>query len=271
MSEVVLYETDGKVGLVTLNRPDKLNAISPELREALTATLARADEDATTSVVVLRAEGRSFCAGFDLGGGGANKDDWRYDPLKWHPYLKMCLDFEMTPWFMRKPVVASVQGYALGGGCELTLFCDMTIAADNAKFGEPETRLSSAGPGLILPWLIGYKKARELLYMGDMVSAQEALDLGMINRVVPTAELKDKTLAFAHRLALIAPEALAQTKLAINRGANAAGFRNAMQACLDTLAPLYAARTEMRTKMQEMTKEKGFGAALKWRNAQFED
>src|SRR5690349_24934909 len=192
------------------------------------------------------------------------------DAIKYHERLGTSLALELTPWYMRTPVVASVQGHALGAGCELAMFCDLTIAADDAKFGEPETRHSQAGPGFVMPWIIGFKKARELLYLGDMIDAATALDLGMVNRVVPRAELEAATLKLAHRLALIAPEALAASKLAINRGADAAGFRNAMQAGIDVVAPLYAAQTEVATQFRELARKEGLGAALKWRKAQFE-
>jgi enoyl-CoA hydratase/carnithine racemase len=151
------------------------------------------------------------------------------------------------------------------------MFCDLTIAADDAKFGEPETRHSQAGPGFVMPWIIGYKKARELLYFGDMIDAPAALDLGMINRMVPAAELPDATIKYARRLALIAPEALFATKLAINRGADAAGFRNAMQAGIDVVAPLYAAKTEVSARFRDRAQREGLAAALKWRRAQFEE
>jgi enoyl-CoA hydratase len=174
------------------------------------------------------------------------------------------------PWYMRKPVLVSVQGHALGAGCELAMFCDLTIAADDAMFGEPESRYSQSGPGFVMPWIIGFKKARELLYLGDMIDAPTALGLGMVNRVVPRDHLSESTLKFAQRMALIAPEALATTKLAINRGADAAGFRNAMQAGIDVVAPLYAAQTEVATQFRELARKEGLGAALKWRKAQFE-
>jgi enoyl-CoA hydratase/carnithine racemase len=267
--QLALYETDGKVGLVTLNRPDKLNALSQELRSELAAALKRADEDAATSVVVLRGAGRSFCVGYDLGGGSGN-EAWRTDALKYHERLSASLAFELTPWYMKKPVLAAVQGHALGAGCELAMFCDLTIAADDAKFGEPETRFSQAGPAFIMPWLIGYKKARELLYLGDMIDAPTALDLGMINRMVPRDELPAATMKLARRLALVAPEALAACKLAINRGADAAGFRNAMQAGIDVVAPLYVAKTEVGQKFREIAQKEGVAAAVKWRRAQFD-
>ena len=118
----VLYETQDKVGIITLNRPAKLNPINDELRLGLTGAFGRADDDPSTSVVVLRAAGRSFCAGYDISTGAASKDPWRHDALKWHAHLAESLEFEMMPWYMRKPVIASVQGHALGGGCEITLF-----------------------------------------------------------------------------------------------------------------------------------------------------
>lgn len=262
--DLVLYETDGQIGLMTLNRPAKLNAIDDALKQALAAGFARADSDPATSVVILRGAGRSFCVGYDIGGAGPSRD-----ALTWHDQLGASLAMEMAPWSMKKPVIASVQGHALGGGCELAMFCDLTIAADDAVFGEPEIRFSNSGPGMVMPWIIGLKRARELLYFGDTIDAGTALAFGMVNRVVPAARLQEVTLAFAKRLALISPEALAATKRAINRGAEAAGFGNALQTGLDLLAPLYAAETEAGRTFKELTQREGLGAALRWRRAQF--
>ena len=265
---LVTYATDGSVGIVTLNRPDKLNAISVELKHALVERFHEADRDPATVVVVLRAEGRSFSAGYDIGPNPARAAR-RGNALAWHESLTDDVALEMTPWDMRKPVIASVQGHCLGGGCELVMMCDLTIAADDALFGEPEIRFSNVGPALIMPFIIGLKRARELLYFGDPIDAQTALQYGMVNRVVPRAQLAAATMKFARRLALISPEALAGTKLAINRGADAAGFRNAIRAGLDVLAPLYAARTEVGMKFDEIREKEGLVAALRWRAKQF--
>src|SRR5712691_10231970 len=185
---VVLYEVDDKVSVITLNRPEKLNAISAELLQQLLDAFRRADAEKATSVVLLRAEGRSFCAGYDIGAKAPDADDWRSDPINAHKHLSAQLDFEMTPWNLKKPVIASVQGHVMGGGCELVMLCDLTIAADNASFGEPEIRFSSVGPAIVMPAIIGYKKARELLYFGDAIDAETARELGMVNRVVPLAD-----------------------------------------------------------------------------------
>jgi enoyl-CoA hydratase/carnithine racemase len=265
---LVTYTIDDHVGIVSLNRPDKLNAISADLKRTLVERFHEADRDAATSVVVLRAEGRSFCAGYDISPNPA-RDARKGNTLAWHASLTDDVALEMTPWDMTKPVIASVQGHCLGGGCELAMLCDLTIAADDAVFGEPEIRFSNVGPALVMPFVIGLKRARELLYLGDTIDAQTALAYGMVNRVVPRAELEAATLKFARRLALISPEALAGTKLAVNRGADAAGFRNAIRAGLDVVAPLYAARTEVGAKFDELRQKEGLGAALRWRAQQF--
>jgi len=268
-ADTVLYETDGKVGIVTLNRPEKLNALTMDMRLALERELKRADEDAATSVIVLRGEGRSFCVGFDVG--SAHERPWRHDALKYHARLSTSLRCLMTPWTLRKPVIASVQGHALGGGCELAMFCDLTIAAEDAMFGEPEVLFSQVGPAVLMPFIIGHKRARELIYFGDKIDAKRALEIGMVNRVVPPQELAAATMKYAQRLALIAPEALAAAKLAINRGLDAAGFRNALNAGLDVLAPLYAATTEVGRAFDEIKAQQGLKAALAWRKKQLEE
>jgi enoyl-CoA hydratase/carnithine racemase len=269
--DIVLYEVDEKVGIITLNRPDKLNAISHDLQHALTEAFTKADADPATSVVLLRAEGRSFCAGYDIGAKPEGGNDWRDDPVKAHAHLAPQLEFEMAPWLMKKPVVASVQGHVLGGGCELVMLCDITIAADNATFGEPEVRFSAVGPAIVMPMIIGYKKARELLYFGDQIDARTALDLGMVNRVVPLAELREASLKYAKRLSLISPEALYTTKHAVNRVADAAGFRTALYAGLDVCGPLYATTTELGAKFRQIATAEGVPAAVRWRSAQFRE
>ena len=266
---LVLYNVDEKVSIVTLDRPEKLNAISAELQRQLTDAFLRADADPASSVVLLRAEGRSFCAGYDISARDPGTDDWRSDPTKAHEHLYPQLEFEMMPWTMKKPVIATVQGHVMGGGCELVMLCDLTIAADNASFGEPEVRFSSVGPAIVMPMIIGYKKARELLYFGDTIDAQTALQLGMVNRVVPLAELREASLRWAKRLSLISPEALFATKRAINRGADAAGFRTALYAGLDVVGPLYATKTEFGQKFREIVAREGVPAAVRWRSAQF--
>ena len=269
MSDLVNYTVDGRIGIVAMNRGDKLNAISLELKKRLIERFHEADGDPATSVVILRAEGRSFGAGYDISPNPARAER-KGNALAWHDSLTDDVTLEMTPWDMRKPVIASIQGHCLGGSCELAMMCDLAIASDDALFGEPEIRFSNVGPALILPFVIGQKRAREILYFGDPIDAKTALAWGMVNRVVPRAELEAATLKLARRLSLIAPESLVATKRALGRGADAAGFRNAIRAGLDVLAPLYAATTEVGKTFDEIREKDGLGAALRWRAAQFD-
>jgi enoyl-CoA hydratase/carnithine racemase len=269
---MVRYETDEKVGIITLDRATKLNAINAAMKDQIIAAFAKADKDPTTSVVVLRANGRSFSAGFDIGHSpDRGRESGAADPNTWDPILHRSFDFGMAPWSTGKPVIASVHGHVLGGGCELTLMCDLTIAADDAKFGEPEVRFSHLGPLMVMPWIIGLKRARELLLFGDMIDAETALEFGMINRVVPAAELRRATLKYAKRLSQISPEALRWGKRVINRGAEIAGFRAALESGVDSYVSLYATQTEVGREFGSITHEKGLKAALEWRAAQFRE
>ncbi|MGH6768931.1 MAG: enoyl-CoA hydratase/isomerase family protein [Xanthobacteraceae bacterium] len=177
----------------------------------------------------------------------------------------------ITPWKQKKQVIASDDGHAHGGGCELAMFCDLTVAADDALFGEPEILFSQVGPAVLMPFVIGHKRARELIYFGDRIDAKRAHEIGMVNRLVPAADLHAATMKYARRLSLIAPEALAAAKLAVNRGLDAAGFRTALNAGLDVLAPLYAAETEVGKEFDTIRAKDGLKAALAWRKKQFED
>ena len=268
---MVRYEAEDKVGVITLDRADKLNAINSVMKDEIIAAFARADKDAATSVIVLRANGRSFSAGFDLGHSpDRGKDSGAADPNTWDAILHRSFDFGMAPWSTTKPVIASVQGHVLGGGCELALMCDLTIAAEDAKFGEPEVRFSHLGPLMVMPWFIGLKRARELLFFGDMIDARTALQFGMVNRVVPTAELREETMRYAKRLALISPEALRWGKRVINRGAEIAGLRSAVEAGVDSFVSLYATQTEVGREFGRRVQQEGLKAALEWRRAQFQ-
>jgi len=268
MSETahVYYTRKDGIGHVVLNRPDKLNAISEPMKAMLVEVFAEADRDKATSVTVLRGEGRSFCSGHDISGDDGGDDE---NAVRWHEQLTGSVRCEMAPFDAQKPVIASVQGHVLGGGCQLAMFCDFVIAADNARFGEPEVRLGYSGPAFIMPWIASYRRAREFIYFGDQITAQMALEFDMINKVVPAAELEAATHAYAKRLSLIAPEALTRTKLALRRGLEAAGFRNAINAGHDVVTALYASETEIGRQFNALAERDGLKAALTWRSNQF--
>jgi enoyl-CoA hydratase/carnithine racemase len=266
-TDPVLYRREGKLGFVALNRPDKLNAISDRMKAMIVEAFLRADADPETSVIVLRGEGRSFCAGHDISGEedeSAGTDVWT-----WSRHLSESVRSEMMPFDVGKPVIGSVQGHVLGGGCQMAMFCDLIIAADDARFGEPEVRFSNTGPAFVMPWIAGFRRAREMIYFGDTVDAQTALEYGMVNRVVPREELEAATLAYATRLSMVAPEALTRTKLALKRGLEIAGFRNAINAGQEIVNTLYATETEVGREFRRIADADGMKAALAWRAGHF--
>ena len=269
MSEdVALYDTDGPVAVITMNRPDKRNALSAALKEKLIELFKRAEEDDEIAVVVLRGNGKSFCAGADISPNPARKE-YKGDALKTHAHHTKTLKFHMTPWELKKPVVASIQGHAMGAGCEFAMMCDISIAADTAVLGEPEIRFASIGSAVIMPWIIGHKRARQLLYLGDTISAERAEQIGMINLVVPEADLESETMKFAHRLALVGRETLGAVKNAVNLGIEAQGFQEGMKAGVTTVAMIHTSKIESDVKFYQKVAEEGPAAAFRWRNAQF--
>lgn len=263
----VLYRRQGRVGCVVLNRPSKLNAISDTMKGLLVEAFLCADRDKEASVILLRGEGRSFCAGHDLDNeedeaGGTNA--WL-----WWSQLNESLRAELMPFEVSKPVIAAVQGHVLGGGLQMAMVSDLVIAAEDARFAEPEVRFSNTGPLFIMPWLAGFRRAREFLYFGDAIDAHTALEWGLVNRVVPTPELQGAAMAYAERLANISPEALTRTKLALKRGLEAAGFRNALHAGLDVISTLYATETTIGAEFNRIAESEGLKAALAWRASHF--
>jgi enoyl-CoA hydratase len=211
--ENILVETRGRAGLITLNRPKALNALNDALMDELGDALAKFDADESIGAIVITGGDRAFAAGADI---GAMKD-WSYmDVYK--------SEFVTRNWermkSVRKPVIAAVAGFALGGGCELAMMCDMLIAADNAKFGQPEIKLGvipGAGGTQRLPRAVGKAKAMDLVLTGRMMDAAEAERAGLVSRVVPGAKLLEEALAAAQAIAEFSLPSVMMAKEAVNR------------------------------------------------------
>ena len=231
---------EGAVAKVVLNRPDKLNALSGELVEALRASFRRAAADDEVKVVVLTGAGRAFSAGFDIseevGSEIAGAD-------RWHDLLSTDVSLGMELWSLPRPTIAAVRGWCLAGACELAMACDMIVAADDARFGEPEIRYGSGPVSLLMPFVLGQKKTNELLFTGDWVDAQEAERLGLVNRVAPADGLEAAVDELVAKIAPTPLPVLRLTKLALNRAYEAMGLRQAVNANLDLSAILNAAET----------------------------
>jgi enoyl-CoA hydratase len=264
---VVTTSTSWGVRL-TLNRPAKLNALSGPLVEALVAALDAAAADRSVRVVVLEGAGRAFSAGYDL---AEEVDGGIEGPVRWRELLAADVAATLRILDLAKPVIAQVHGYALAGGLEIAMACDLVVAAEGTKLGEPEIRYGSAPVTLLMPYLIGQKKTRELLLTGDLIDAVEAERIGLINRVVPADRLAAEVDALADRLARTPPEVMGPTKVMLNRAMDAAGFRMAVEAGLDLGAIINAADTPEQREWDEIVRRDGLKAALAWRDRRYDE
>jgi enoyl-CoA hydratase len=217
VEQSVLFEQTGAVGMLTLNRPQALNAMNVEMLESLLAFQGKVAGDRSIRVVVLRASGeKAFCVGADLKGRAKDYDSGSTDDQLGDLVRKVFRGFEQ----LETPVIAMVQGYALGGGMELALACDLRIASEGAKFGFPESKIGSmpgAGGTQRLTRLVGAGWAKELMFLGGQISADEAMRMGLVNRVVANASLTQETLSLAAEIAQRAPLSLGRIKAAINQ------------------------------------------------------
>ncbi|MBV8162163.1 MAG: enoyl-CoA hydratase [Acidimicrobiia bacterium] len=234
MGDEILYEVDGAVATVTLNRPGAANAQNTAMLEELDATFATAGADDDVRVVILAAAGKHFSAGHDLKGllDPAADDPWR--AVRDTPEGK--LRHEQVMYFDKcvriydfpKPTIAAVQGSCVAAGLMLACMCDLIVAADDAMFSNPVLRMTGAGVELLVePWELGMRKAKEFLLTGDTIDAQEAWRLGLVNRVVARSELAAATRQLADKVALVPPVTAQAVKDSINHTFDAMGKREA--------------------------------------------
>jgi enoyl-CoA hydratase len=267
-AEAVLLQEDlGPVRRLTMNRPAALNALNAELTDALSEAIQGAGSDDGVSVVILRGAGRAFCAGYDL---NEDASGGVLDARHWHEDLAHATDRMLEILDCPKPVIASVHSYCLAGGTDLMLACDLAVAADDAYFGYVDVRFGSGVVSMFLPWVIGVRAAKELLFTGeDRVSADDALRIGLVNRVVPRDRLDDATMELAEEIAKNEPFVVQTTKRAVNRAWDVAGFRAAMAANTELDVMIETANLPARDEFRRITQEQGLKAAIAWRDARF--
>jgi enoyl-CoA hydratase len=267
--DVLLTENLGPVRRLTMNRPESLNALDGELMDALMRALDEAAQDEGVRVLILRGAGRAFCSGYDLNEDAAGGE---MDAREWHRVLAEDNHRMLRLLDHPTPIVASVHSYCLAGGTDLMLACDLAVAADDAYFGYVDVRFGSGVVSMFLPWVIGVRAAKELLFTGeDRVTAADALGLGLVNRVVPREELDVATLALAEGIAKNEPFVIRSTKRAVNRVWDVAGFRAAMEANTEIDVMIETANLPARDEFRRITQEQGLKAAIAWRDARFRD
>jgi enoyl-CoA hydratase len=215
--ETLIYEKEEGIAIVTMNRPDRLNALSFKLKEELSGVFDVMEKDDEVKVVILTGGPKAFSAGADIKERSTvqmSQSQSFFERRKSHAFYCKIEDFE-------KPVIAAISGVAVGGGCELSLVCDLRIASETARFGAPEVKIGvipAAGGTQRLPRIIGITKAKELLYTGDFLDAQEAYRLGLVNKVVPVDKLLEEAKELARKLMNNPPLSIKFTKRAVNVG-----------------------------------------------------
>jgi enoyl-CoA hydratase len=267
----LLYERKGAVAYLTLNRPEKLNALNAAMLSGLRLALTAVEADPEIRVVILTGAGRAFSAGFDLHRGPGDPDPHQMPPDAWRQHLKTYVDTFLMVWNLSKPVIAAVNGYALAGACELVQVCDIKIASERAVLGEPEIRAGIGPPLLITPFSVSLAKSKELLLTGDTINAHEAERLGLVSRVVAHDQLMAECERTARKISMLSALGVKMTKLAVNRALEGMGFLTAVQHNLELMTIFDTTMSPEQEEFNAIRQEQGLRAALDWRDARFKD
>jgi enoyl-CoA hydratase len=271
--------TDGRVARITLNRPEKMNALSQELMFEFNEALHDLEADSDVRVIIVKVEGRTFSAGYDLAParGGADAvvrnhkavdDKKRRLLMGMRTGMQQITDIHMYFWNMAKITIAQVHGYALAGGCELAMMADLVVAAEDAQLGHPGLRgMGTSRTGVIWPLVIGMRKAKELYYTGENVTGKEAEDIGMINYAWPLDELDARTISFADRIANLSADHLAILKTNMNRFYENMGIYSSVRSSTDLDAA--GQFTESSYAYQDQMRENGLKGALAYRDGPY--
>ena len=281
--ESLLFEVEGGVARITLNKPEKRNAMSPEMLEELRLALLEADDLLSVNVIVLKGAGQDFCSGYDLAGAYAGRaaeaaqnaervyrsSAQTFDDDCWG--MERNLDRLTTLLDIHKPVIAQVHGNCVAGGADLAFLCDMVIAADDAKIGYPATRANGTPPINMWFYHLGPQWAKRMLLTGDVISGLDAARIGLVFDSVPPNELEAEVNALAGKMAQIDAELLAVNKRAVNLAFELAGGRMLQRLTTELDARGHLAQGPRRTKFKKDIAELGLKGAVKERDAPFGD
>lgn len=264
---IKVSKEDG-VGFLTFARPEIHNAISVELMTETMDALDKLGKDDAVRVIVVSGEGKSFCSGFDLKQSAQRATK---GVSAWRARYQQNFDFMMSFWDCPKPTIASMHGHCLAGGFELSLACDISIAAESTRFGMPEAKFGSASVLLMLPWLAGPKIAKEILMCSlENFDASQAKDARIVNHVVPDAQREAFTREIAQRIVSSSPHSVAYFKKSINHTFDTMGMRSALHAALDAGIMVEADENPEKAEFSRIRKERGLKAAIDWRKSRTE-
>jgi enoyl-CoA hydratase/carnithine racemase len=273
--ETILYDVQGPVATITLNRPDALNAINPQMTGELHAALDAAEADAAIRAIILTGAGRAFSAGYDIGRRPDGKSALDPTGMEMSEYLKRWWTGDdasvqrlLHLWHLSKPVIAAVSGWVMGGGFWYSLACDITIAADDAVFAQPEVRHIS-NTTFLFAALAGWKTAHRYGLTGDHFDAAEALRIGIVNEVVPKAELMAKTRALAERIAQVPEPSVRLNKAVTCYGLLAMGIGAGMLMNAPLSALAHSSWNSERAALMNLMQSGGLKAFLDARDGRF--
>ncbi len=265
---IVVDEPRPEIRRITLNRPEKRNALSNPLRGELLAALEAIDQDDSARATVLRGAGPCFSAGYDLSGHNHENQPY-YSPSGRGQWSRHVVEGSFRIMDLAKPVIAQVHGYCLAGGSELANACDLVYVAEDAKIGYPPTRLMSPPDFQFHPWHIGFRRAMELMMTGDSMTAEEAVAWGFANRVFKADEIEEKVLDIAERVAKVPTELQQINKRAMHRALEIMGYRAAVRAGTEIQALAFT--TEASLSYRAEFAKQGVKAALSLRDQQYGD
>lgn len=259
----IRVERENYIGYITLNRPEKLNAITWNMYESIAKAMDELEDDDNVRVIVIRGEGKSFSAGFDM-----NEPDVTDHVELRKKYDRIAHACRLKIWNNPKPTIAQIHGHCLGGAHDVALSCDLAVATVDAKLGVPEIQFGMGTPFLLMPWVIGLRKTKELLLTGKVISGEVAAEIGLVNYATQEGELETKVQDLAKELAMIPLPAMQLQKRALSRAIEISGFTAAAQSWLDlsSLGTLW--KSPEIEEFNRIVSEEGFKAALKWRESQ---
>jgi enoyl-CoA hydratase/carnithine racemase len=263
----ILFECRDSVAHIVLNRPERLNALDQTSLQEINAAMDRAEADDEVRAIVLSGAGRAFSSGFDL---KAQMEARPQGAKAWREILDLDFATTMRFWSSSKPTIAAVHGACMAGAFEIALSCDITVAAEDAMFGEPELKFGAGIVTMLLPWITGPKQAKDIILTGaDRIGAQDALRMGIVSRVVPLGTHVQGALRIARGIALMDPVVVAETKKALNRTYEMQGMHAALSAALDIDHTIESHGSPDKRAFMDIARERGMRAAIEWRDARF--
>ncbi len=263
----ITYSVADHVAQLTLNRPERLNALHAGALQEINAAMDQAEADADVRVIVVSGAGRAFSSGFDL---KAQMEQKPEGDAVWRAILDLDFDTTMRFWNSPKPTIAAVHGACLAGAFELAMACDITIADEDATFGEPELKFGAGIVTLLLPWMTSPKQAKRIILSADdRIPAREALAMGLVSRVVAPGTHLAEALRTARGIALMDPNLVVQTKKALNRTYDIQGLPTALRMALDIDHTIESHGSPDKRAFMDIARERGMREAIAWRDARF--